>query len=400
MGRIGIYGGTFNPPHRGHISAARQAIDLLELDKLLLIPASVPPHKTLPENSPTAMQRLELVQLAFGDIHRAEICDLELKRQGHSYTVDTVEELHRRYPEDELYLIMGTDMFTTFLQWYQPERICRYVTLAVFMRESRDTDSREQMLALARQIREKLQGRVELVGNDILPMSSTDVRRMTAFGAAQEILPENVCQRIHDLNLYGIRNDYRSLSMEELERRVVTLLDPKRVPHVLGCRDMAVKLAEHYGTDPVDAARAGLLHDITKALSPQLQETLCRAHRVLPEQYAHENPKTLHAFTGALVAQKVFGENEAVTRAICSHTTGCGDMNTLQKIIYIADYVEMNRDFPGVESLRTLAFEDLDRAMLTGLRMTVDLLLQQGRVVSQNSLSAIASLEKTNFATA
>ncbi len=400
MGRIGIFGGTFNPPHRGHISVARQAIHLLELDKLLLIPASVPPHKTLPENSPSTLQRLELVQLAFGNIEYAEISDLELRRQGHSYTADTVEELHRMYPEDELFLIMGTDMFTSFMKWYQPERICRYVTLAVFMREDKDSHSAGEMQKLAEEIRQKLGGKVELVGNDILPMSSTDVRRMTAFGGAQEILPENVYRRICDLNLYGVREDYRGLPMDELERQVVSLLDPKRVPHVLGCRDMAVRLAERYGVDLTDAARAGLLHDITKAVPPRLQVTLCQAHHVPPEEYAHENPKTLHAFTGALVARKIFGENEAVSRAIFSHTTGCGDMDTLQKIIYIADYVEMNRDFDGVEELRAMAFENLDKAMLMGLHMTVDLLIQQGRVVSQNSLNAIATLENSNFVTA
>ncbi len=400
MGRIGIYGGTFNPPHRGHISAARQAIDLLKLDKLLLLPASVPPHKALPENSPTAMERLELVQMAFGDVDRVQVCDLELRRQGHSYTADTVEELHQMYPGDKLYLIMGTDMFTSFQRWYQPERICRYATLAVFMRQTKDLDSRQHFRSIAWRIREKLNGRVELMENQILPMSSTDVRRMLAFGAGCEVLPEKVFHRISDLGLYGIRENYRGLSMEALEHKVVSLLDPKRVPHVLGCRDMAVKLAEHYGADPADAARAGLLHDITKALPPALQETLCRAHQVPPELYAHENPKTLHAFTGELVARQIFGENEAVSRAIGSHTTGCADMNTLQEIIYIADYVEMNRDFPGVEDLRALAFEDLDRAMLAGLRMTVDLLLQQGRVVSQNSQNAIAWLEKSNFVTA
>ena len=217
MGRIGIFGGTFNPPHRGHISVARQAIHLLELDKLLLIPAAVPPHKTLPENSPSTLQRLELVQLAFGNIEYAEISDLELRRQGHSYTADTVEELHRMYPEDELFLIMGTDMFTSFMKWYQPERICRYVTLAVFMREDKDSHSAGEMQKLAEEIRQKLGGKVELVGNDILPMSSTDVRRMTAFGGAQEILPENVYRRICDLNLYGVREDYRGLPMDELE---------------------------------------------------------------------------------------------------------------------------------------------------------------------------------------
>lgn len=393
MGRIGIYGGTFNPPHRGHISAAQQAIDLLELDRLLLIPASVPPHKTLPENSPAVAQRLELAELAFGGIARLEVCDLELRREGHSYTADTVEEIHRMYPNDELYLIMGTDMFISFHHWYQPDRICRYAALAVFMRETKDARLREQMLGIAQDIRKNLKGSVILVENDILPMSSTDVRRMVTFGAAREILPENVYERIRSLGLYGVHDNHCDLSLGELEREVVALLNPGRVAHVLGCRYTAMELARRYGADPVDSARAALLHDITKALSPALQEALCKAHQIPPERYARENARTIHAITGEIVARNIFGENEAVSRAIGSHTTGCVAMDTLQKIIYIADYVEPNRDFPGVEGLRALANADLDRAVLMGLKMTVDLLRQQGRAVAENSLSAIAWMQ-------
>ena len=112
--KIGIYGGTFTPPHLGHLTAAAAVFSMLKLDKLLLIPASIPPHKDLPAGSPTAEQRLEMTRLAgeqlgLGD--RVETLDMELHRQGKSYTSDTLAELKARYPEDELWLLMGTDMF-------------------------------------------------------------------------------------------------------------------------------------------------------------------------------------------------------------------------------------------------------------------------------------------------
>ena len=168
--------------------------------------------------------------------------------------------------------------------------------------------------------------------------------------------------------------DFRRLPMEKLEQVVISLLNPNRVNHVLGCRDTAVELARRWGENETDAARAGLLHDITKALDGPLQLTLCREYGTILDEFGYKYPKTLHALTGSLVAERIFGENDAVVSAICHHTTGKADMNLLEKIIYVADYMEPNRDFPGVEQLRQLAYTDLDGALKLGLTMTLQLL--------------------------
>lgn len=110
--KIGIYGGTFDPIHRGHITAAQAAVQQLGLDLLLLIPASIPPHKALPEGGADAAQRLEMATLATAELScPAQVLDVEVKRRGKSYTADTLRTLRRQYPEDELWLLMGTDMF-------------------------------------------------------------------------------------------------------------------------------------------------------------------------------------------------------------------------------------------------------------------------------------------------
>ncbi len=390
MGRIGIYGGTFNPIHMGHLEAAKQAVSLLKLDKLLLIPSATPPHKVLPEGSASPEQRLEMVKLAAGQEEKLEVSDLELLREGLSYTADTVEQLHKLYPKDRLYLLMGTDMFYSFLNWYQPERICKYATLAVMLREHENDTTKELLQKTAGEIRGRLCGKVRFVDNKALPMSSTDVRRMLTFGAGREMLPPGVFEKICDWDLYGTGDDLKKLPPDKLEEKVIALLDKNRAAHVLGCRDTAVLLAEKYGVDRDDAARAALLHDITKALSYSQQQMLLKTHGVSPDEYAHETKKTVHAFTGSLVARRIFGENENVCRAIASHTTGCPNMDNLQKIIYIADYIEPNRDFPGVEALRRLAFEDLDAGVLLGLQMTADLVKRRGQTMAKATMDAIS----------
>ncbi len=386
MARIGIYGGTFNPPHIGHIHAAQQAFALLKLDKLLLIPDRIAPHKVLPEGSAAAEQRLQMLKIAAAQIPYVQISDMELCREGTSYTYLTVQELKEQYPNDDLFVIMGTDMFLSFHTWRNPEIIWKNATLAVLCRG--DTDERQAILK-QKEILLAKGAKVEIVPNEITAISSTDLRRMLIFGCAAPYLPDGVEQYIRDNGLYSTGSNYKQLPMEQLEKVVIRLLDPKRVNHVLGCRDTAIALAKHWGADETDAARAGILHDITKALRGQLQLTLCSAYGIILDDFSARYPKTLHALTGALVAERIFGENQAVVNAIRHHTTGKADMTLLEKIIYVADYMEPCRDFPGVEKLRKLAYTDIDAALKLGLEMTLELLKKQGSEVSPASQAAL-----------
>jgi len=391
MERIGIYGGTFNPPHMGHVSAALQAADALRLDKLLLIPDRIAPHKKMPENSPAPQQRLEMVRLAADGNPQLEVSDMELLREGPSYTYQTVLQLRQQYPDAQLVLLMGTDMFLSFDTWKNPDVILQNASLGVFYRgekgEAEAIDRKKREMEAAGAV-------VELVKNEVVTVSSTDLRRMLVFRCADPFLPEPVAAYIQMNDLYSTGKNCRHLPMEELEKTVVGLLKENRVRHVLGCRDTAVELARHWGADETDAARAGLLHDITKALDGPLQLTLCREYGILLDAFSKQNPKILHALTGSLVARRIFGENDAVVNAIRHHTTGKANMTLLEKIIYVADYMEPNRDFPGVDKLRELAFADIDAALQLGLTMTVNMLKEQGREISPESTEALLWLKR------
>ncbi|MBQ2928266.1 MAG: nicotinate (nicotinamide) nucleotide adenylyltransferase [Oscillospiraceae bacterium] len=391
MERIGIYGGTFNPPHIGHIQAAKQAVTALGLSKLLVIPDRIAPHKAIPGNSPAPQQRLEMLQLATADCPQLEVSDLELHREGVSYTYQTVLQLRQQYPEAELVLFMGTDMFLSFHTWKNPDCILENAALGVFYRGEKG----EAAAIEAKKAEMEQQGaKIYLVKNEVINISSTQMRRLLAFRCAGELLPPGVLEYIRENHLYDTRAPWKNLPMEELERVVISLLNPNRVAHVLGCRDTAVDLAKHWGADPTDAARAGILHDITKAIDGPLQLTLCEAYGKILSDFSKRYPKTLHALTGSLVAERIFGENKAVVDAIESHTTGKANMNLLEKIIYLADYIEPNRTIPGVEELRRLSYTDIDAALKLGLEMTLEHLNRQGSEVSPESREALAWLNR------
>ena len=372
MARIGIYGGSFDPVHTGHTQAASFAINALDLDRLIVIPSSHTPGKDKAYNSPGDAHRLEMLKLAFAGEPKITVDDRELVRGGNSYTVDTVCQLAKEFPEDDLILFVGTDMFLSFLSWYQPETILRYVSLGVFFRGEKN-----ELEAI-----EKQKTAIEAMGGKV----------QLAFGCADPFLPEGVGAYIRKNGLYDTAADFHGLSEEALSQAVIRLLKPSRVAHVMGCRQAAVELADLWGAVPRDAARAALLHDITKALDGPLQLTLCQQYGVCLDAFSTQNPKTLHALTGSLVAQRIFGENKAVVEAIRHHTTGKANMNVLETIIYVADYMEPNRDFPGVQALRDLAYTDLDGALKLGLEMTVSLLREQGRQISPESLEALSYL--------
>ena len=139
--KIGIFGGTFNPPHLGHLAAARAAVDTLELDRLLIIPAATPPHKALPEDTPSRVDRLAMAKKLADALlmpDRVEVSYIELDREGKSYTSVTLAQLREQYPDGELWLLMGTDMFLTLHQWHEPETILKLAGVCAFGRAQQD----------------------------------------------------------------------------------------------------------------------------------------------------------------------------------------------------------------------------------------------------------------------
>ena len=176
--------------------------------------------------------------------------------------------------------------------------------------------------------------------------------------------------------------------LDRLRERAWEYLDTKRVPHVRGCEKEAVSLAEHWGENAEDAAVAGMLHDCTKRLNRDQHLQIIRdSGLVFPEELLKEK-KLLHAVSGSIVAEKDFGVSGKISSAIRWHTTGRPDMTMLEKIIYLADYIEETRDFEGVDKLRRLSYKNIDEAMALGLKMSVENIKERGEEPYIDSLLA------------
>lgn len=386
--KIGIYGGTFNPPHLGHMAAAKAAVAALKLDKLLLIPAAIPPHKALPSDTPAPEHRLAMVEKwADGMGAGAEVSALELEREGKSYTSDTLRAIRQTYPDAELWLLMGTDMFLTLHLWHEPEVILSLAGICAFGRTEQDGE------ALFAPQREHLQKNFDakittITLPGLVDISSTRLREQLENGGGWQYLLPSVYGYILMHRLYGTKADLKNLDLNQLRACSYSMMRAKRIPHVMGVEEEAVKLAQRWGADPELARRAGILHDCTKYYELPEQLDICEEYGVRLDALEQKAVKLLHSKTGACIARGVFGQPDAVYDAIFWHTTGKADMTTLEKVLYIADYMEPNRDFDGVERLRHLAYTDLDKAMLLGVEMTIQEMQQRQVPIHTNTLQA------------
>ena len=388
--RIGIFGGTFNPPHNGHVTLARAAAEQLALDRLLIMPACVPPHKPLPDRV-TPQQRYAMAALMAAPVGRcAQASDIELHRTGKSYTSDTLQTLHEQYPDAELWLLMGSDMFLSLHTWHEPEVICALAHIAAFSRV--EENIRAAMERQKQTLEQQYRAEVALLNNpQLIELSSTDVRAALAAGRGSGLVPEAVWGYIRREHLYGTQADLKHLTVEELRPIAMSYLKPKRMPHVLGTAEEAARLARRYGADETQARVAGLLHDCTKKLDMAEQLALCGQYGIVLDPLEQKALKLLHAKTGAAIARHVYGVDDAVYQAILYHTTGRAGMSLLEKILYLADYIEPSREFandPDVVRLRETVYEDLDRGLLLGLTMTIDEMVGMGNPVHHDTLDA------------
>ena len=375
--KIGIYGGSFNPPHLGHMAAAESAAKYLGLDELLLIPAGIPPHKMLSADAAGADDRLAMTrlmgeQIALDTGVKVTVSDMEIARGGKSYTADTLRILHEEHPDDELWLLMGTDMFLTFQYWYKPDEIMRYAGLCAFGRTEKDG---EELFAPQRKyLGQRFPGSrvVTMTLPNHVDVSSTELRARIPKCETDGLMAPAVLGYIYRKHLYGTNLDLKRLTLEDLRPVALSYLKAKRIPHVLGTEQTAKALAEKYGADVEKARFAALLHDATKRLSMEEQLAMCEHYHIELDELEKKALKLLHAKTGAALARDMYGADDEIYNAILWHTTGKANMTLLEKVIYLADYIEPNRDFDGVEDLRKVVWEDLDKGLEMGLAMTVE----------------------------
>jgi len=194
--RLGVLGGTFDPIHLGHVMLAREALSCASLDRLLLVPARIPPHKHAASAGPE--DRLEMCRLACGDLAGVEVSDLELRRDGPSYTVDTLQSLTDQAPADELFLVLGWDAARLLPAWHEPRRVLELAALVLFRRPGVPGPSDADLHAAGID-----PNRATLCDTRTPELDATEIRRRAAAGEPLEgLVPPAVAEYIEAHGLY------------------------------------------------------------------------------------------------------------------------------------------------------------------------------------------------------
>lgn len=197
--KIGIFGGSFNPVHNGHIKLAKTYYDALELDELLVIPTNISPHKSV-DNPTSAEDRVNMLQLAFKDMPYVTVSDIELRLGGKSYTVLTLTELKKLYPNDKLYLIVGGDMFLCFDKWREYEKILSMCTLCAAPREEGET---LKLLEYQQKLDPSRESTIVLDAS-VLEVSSSEIRsKIENKQELKSLVPNEVFEYIVEKGLYN-----------------------------------------------------------------------------------------------------------------------------------------------------------------------------------------------------
>lgn len=364
--RIVFFGGTFDPPHKEHINIAKSASKYYSPDRFIVMPTAIPPHKDV-FFSASANDRLNMCKIAFSEIEKLEVSDMEVKGGGKSYSYITIRKLKEKYPEADIIFLMGSDMLRTFSEWKNPDDILKNCRLSLCEREG--DESAEKTVS---DFKEKYGMTVDVINYVGKNLSSTEYKISRMLGIKSDFVIKEVEDYIDLSGLY-LPNEYFKFVKDNLTE--------KRLIHTKGVILSAIKISKKLGVDLYKTITSAVLHDSAKYLDYRNYKDF-----VLPNGVPDS---VIHQFLGAYVAEKILGvKDEEVLEAIKYHTSGKVGMGLLAKIIYVADMIEDGREYDGVERLREVTYKNFDEGFKLCLKRTADHLRESGKPIYEETLKA------------
>ncbi len=398
--RIGLFGGTFDPIHRGHAALLAAAATGGFFDRIHVIPSAIPPHKSLHHVSMPSY-RYEMARIAVKDMDfpiPVVLSDIEIRQNKVSYTIDTVREIAKLYKSQAgIYLICGADVAGQIENWHMPEALLREAGLFL---AGRPGCGEEELEARILRLKNKYGTKIERFFADPVDISSMQLREMIASDdpGAEAFLDPGVFRWIRENALYDPAYDFAGCfdfhmvkRLGDMEFALRGILSAHRLIHSLNTMRESVRLGRTFGAPLEKCALAGLLHDCTK-----ISRTDAR-----PADGDDERPAGLegipaeieHAYTGSDYARSVFGiVDEDILNAIRYHTTSRAGASLLEKILFVADKIEPARTFSRIGEIRAVASHDLDGGMRECLRDIMLHLDRQGKTPHPDTVAAYREL--------
>ena len=367
--KIGIFGGSFDPVHKEHVRLAEAAIKGMSLDKLIIVPAGIPPHKQ-GKRLAQSRHRLAMCQIAFAHLDKVEISDYELTKNGASYTYLTCRYFAKLYPNAKLFWLVGTDMFWDFFHWKNPEDILSHAELAVCRRNESVENIAKQQETFFRSFAKHF----EVIPYNGDAVSSTQIRTRSILNMdISHLVPQGVNYYILGHGLYQLPEILQGLSLQT----------DKRAEHSRRVCLMAMQNVGRLRLDEHKTLVASALHDVAKNLPPDD----CRLHGFVPPQ--NVPAPVIHQYAGAYVLEHTFSVADGdVLNAVRYHTSARPSMSTLEKLVFLCDLLEEGRSFPHIEELRAAFYQDLDTCMYLSLKHLIEYLAQTADTVYPLTLQA------------
>lgn len=404
--KIGLFGGSFDPVHNGHISLAVDAKKMAGLDEVIFIPTYVQPFKQ-DSKAADCNHRLNMLNDAIKHEECISVSDYELNCPGVSYTYKTLRYFAEKYGRNaEIYFICGTDSFLKIEKWRNAEEILTEYSYIIGTRPGYKTDELSQVID---SVRKKFHTNVLKIDNKLVDVSSSEVRKCVKDIAVKNgikakdpqadppenrlrrMVPECVENYIRKNGLYCCcrADNMDNNRIKSIDEYLKKHLKESRYRHTLGVVKLAGELAEKYGADKDKAMLAAKLHDVCKSDEypvDTMNEYVLRFD--LDNRYIN-NTRLAHSKVASRIIPEKFGINDReVLDAIDCHTTGKPAMSMLEKIVFIADATEEGRDYPGVSELRKLAFDNIDKACFKAMDETIELVKSRGQYLDEDSVIA------------
>nr|AGS52618.1 nicotinate-nucleotide adenylyltransferase bacterial NadD family protein [uncultured bacterium contig00042] len=391
--KLGILGGSFNPVHLGHLFIADKVISALKLDRVVMIPANISPFKQVEEGISigcSSGDRLEMLAAAVAGDSRLTIDDCEIRREGVSYTIDTLKDITARYiPDDKPFLIIGDDLADDFPKWRDSAGILSLADIVI----ARRFNSAKKKYPFPN---------ISIV-NDVMDISSHMIRQMISEGKDwKSLMPSAVAAIIKDKRLYGytetssVTEDCSYRAILRIEKEARETLTMERFLHSRNTAVLAGDLCRRFGLDPVAGYLAGIAHDLCKQLDPKNMLKLVKSDGRDISSLEKDRPNLLHGRAAAVLLTERFSiHNKDILEAVACHTSGSEDMGPLAKVIYIADKTEVSRNIdPALRKMLRTA--DLDSILFAVVKKTISKLQSKELDLSEDTLKLLERMKERN----